>query len=283
MIGIDDERTKLAAALRGLRQGTGLSTTKFAKRLGWSQSKVSKSERGVTMLEPDDVAAWATAAEAGSAQQEELVAIATRAAAQLTEWRRALAPGRRRVQEDIQRLESASSVIRVFAPAVVVGLAQTQQFAEAVFRLGTPEVSPEELPEIVDARLARQIVLNDETKRFCLLMSETALRRGLIDRSDMREQIERLIQLSERPNVAIGVIPFSAVERVHQYHGYAILGDLSVDDEAIVLAETVTRGITIRAPREIAEYIEHFEALRSAALEGEPLRAFLREVIAELS
>ena len=93
-------------------------------------------------------------------------------------------------------------------------------------------------------------------------------------------QLEHLVELSQQPNIYLGVIRFDADERVHQYHGYTIIGDPDLDDEAIVWVTTVTRTLRIRGEAEIREYIEHFNALRAAATEGEPLRAFLRELIA---
>jgi len=75
-----------------------------------------------------------------------------------------------------------------------------------------------------------------------------------------------------------GVIPFRAKERVHQYHGFAILGDPEIDDEVIVLAETVTRAITVRASGEVAEYVEHVNGLRAAAIDGERRKTLLQEL-----
>lgn len=40
------ERLKLAASLRAVREGTGQSGTRFAQRLGWQQSRVSRLETG---------------------------------------------------------------------------------------------------------------------------------------------------------------------------------------------------------------------------------------------
>lgn len=56
-----EERHRLAAALRGMRTDSALSTPQLAARLGWSQSKVSKTELGRSRPQPDDVDAWARA------------------------------------------------------------------------------------------------------------------------------------------------------------------------------------------------------------------------------
>ncbi len=271
----------MADALRGLRLQAGLSTTQLAHQLGWSQSKVSKTERGVTLPSPADVEAWAVATNASAELRAQLGAFAHRSNFEFIERRRVLAPGPRRVQQEIQRLEEAASVVRVFHSHVIVGLAQTRAYVEAMFRLG-PSVPDETFDDAVAARLARQATLANQSQRFELLMGEAALRRRLIPPAAMRAQLRRLMELSRKPNVYVGVIRFDADEQVHQYHGYSVIGDPDLDDDVIAGTSTVTRTLRIRGEAEIREYIEHFTALRAAATEGEPLQEFLHELIAEL-
>lgn len=288
------QRQRLAAALRGLRVDTGLSTTKFAVLLGegWSQSRVSRVERGVVQPAPDDVDEWVRAVNQARAAAEkptapidpdtrrDLMSLAEHGRVQLTEWRRALAPGRLRKQQEVAEMEARASVIRVFSADTIPGLAQTHEYAKRMFELGVPDLAdePEDLDTVVAARLARQSVL-DSDKQIRLLMSEYPLRRHLVTGAQQRDQIDRLIGLLPRPNVRLGVIPFDANEVAHQYQAYAILGDPQVDAGALVLAETLTRELTIRG-EEVAEYVEHYDQLDSTALHGDDLLAFLREVAA---
>jgi hypothetical protein len=243
---------------------------------------VSKTELGRTAPPPADVAAWAVTTGATSELREELVTLAAAAEQQTTEWRRELAPGRVRLQRDIERLEAAASCIRVFSHDVIPGLGQTAAYAAAMFQLGRQLGSDDEVPaDVVDARIARQAVLDDTTKTFHLVMSETAVRRRMIASDRMEEQLRHLLDLQERPNVTLGVIPFNAQEVVHQYHGFAILGDPGKGDQALVLAETLTRGLRIRVADEVNDYLTHFEQLREPALEGQALHAWLLEIIAQ--
>ncbi len=274
----DEDRYRAAAVLRGLRTNAGLSTTQLADQLSWSQSKVSKTELGRTTPSPEDVDAWARATGGSSATREELRVLAERAATRLTAWRRELSPGRRRMQQDIERFEVTASVVRVFSPDVVVGLAQTPAYVAAMFRLGRDVDLVEDAEKVIAARLARQAVLDDERKKFLLVMGETALWRRLISPEQMSTQIQQLRQLATRPNVDLAVIRFVGEEHTHQYHGFAVLGDPDADDEALVLAETVTRGLTIRGTDEVQQYIQHFNALRAGAVDGGELDRFLQEV-----
>jgi transcriptional regulator with XRE-family HTH domain len=278
----EEQRDRLAAALRALRREFGLSTTVLASNLGWSQAKVSRTELGQTRPKPLDVDKWARATGADDAQRRELVELAEQALHQFTELRRERAPGRQRVQQDLQRLETAASEIRVFAPSLVVGLAQTRTYAEAVFRRGEPPLPQSEIGAVVDARLARQKILADRGKTFYLLMGEAALRRKFLEAPDMRIQLTRLIELSSKRNVSVGVIPFDADERVHQYHGFEIIGAPHADQEAMVSAVNLTRTINVRSADEIDLYLSHFDALREGAAEDERFRAFVQGVLAEL-
>lgn len=277
-----EERQRLASILRSLRIDASLSTTELARRLDWSQSKVSKTERGETLPPPQDVELWAELTKASRDVRDELGWLAAIATSEAIEWKRAMAPGARRWQQEIHRLEANASVVRVFSPDVIIGLAQIAPYAEMMFRMGGAVDPDEPIDEIVNARLARQETLNDTSRRFEFVMDETALRRRIIPAPAMRSQIERLIDLSSQSNIDIGVITFDTTDLTHQYLGFAIIGDPTVDAESIVLAETPTRGLRIRAIEEINEYMEHFKALRATATSGHRLRAFLQEVIADL-
>ncbi|MER7015294.1 helix-turn-helix transcriptional regulator [Saccharopolyspora sp. NPDC000359] len=280
-----DARHELATVLRGLRQDAELSTTALAKQLGWSQSRVSRVERGAALPKPPDVEAWCAAVRADPDLRRHLMEIAGQLSAQLTEWRRELAPGRRRKQAEIRELEAAASVIRVFSSDVIPGLAQTGPYAKAMFQLGRSDVTSadEDVDAVVEARLARQEVLNTAGKRFELVMSEAALHRRLrrlLTAGEWRAQLDRLVDLARQPNVTLGAVPFDTTSPVepHQYHAYAIIGDPDVDASAVVLAETVTRGLSIRSTGEITDYVQHCSALIHSAVTGDDLVAWLQEI-----
>ncbi|GAA0645758.1 helix-turn-helix transcriptional regulator [Kutzneria viridogrisea] len=281
----EDRRRELAAGLRALHQDQGVSTHHLAVRLGWSQSKVSRISRGATLPKPDEVEQWAHELSAPAEVRRHLVDLARKAGLQLTEWRREVAPGRRRVQAEIGRKEAGASVIRLFGMDVIPGLAQTQAYAEVMFKLGQHQVPDAEQADVeqdnegaVIERLTRQEALGNSDKTFKLLCTETAFRRSLLPRDDMIEQIDRVLEVARLSNVEFGVIPFSAKETTHIYHGFAVLGDPAVDDDAIVLVETVTRGLTIRSTEEITGYAQHYDELAKIAITGDQLATFLQEV-----
>ncbi len=276
-----DQRHELAAGLRALRDDKLVSTRQLATLLRWSQSKVSRVSRGATLPKPDEVEDWARALDAPADERRRLMALAEQAGIQLTEWKREVAPGRRKLQAEIGTMESAASAVWLFGMDVIPGLAQTGPYAEMMFRLGQ-HLAPDadDIAAVVDARLTRQAVLDSPDKKFKLLCTETAFRRHLLGQPAMLDQIQRVLEVAALPNVEFGVIPFAANERTHTYHAFAVIGDPQHDHSAIVLVETVTRGLTIRAEEEVASYVAHFNDLATAAVTGADLTVFLQEVAA---
>jgi transcriptional regulator with XRE-family HTH domain len=261
----DPDRQRLAAALRALRIDADFTQAQLAELLAWSQSKVTKVERGATLPQPGDVNLWTMICGADSEQRDEVIALAERLSTQMDSWRAAVAPGRVKLQQEVAARERAASVIRVWQPNIIPGLLQAPEYAEWVFRLGRKGAGPDEtLDELVAARLARQAVLDDLGKRFEFVVGAAALNRMAF--ADFYEaQYERLNRDAERPNVELAFVYFEAEETVHQYHGYSILGDPGVDDDVVVSAETITRPLTLRKAWEVADYLAHFDAVKAAS------------------
>lgn len=270
------DRRELAGALRDLRVDAGLSTIELARQLDWSQSRVSRIERGVTLPKPNQVDAWTRHLRAEPDHRRVLMASSETLSIQLTEWKRELAPGRRRVQQELAELEQAASVIYEFSADVVPGLLQIVPYAKAMFTMGRNHTA-DDVDDVVAARMDRKAALADT--RCELLMAETAIRRSLLGADDMRVQIDQLADIAATDSeVRLGMIPFTGKETVHQYHSFTIIGDPDIDESAAVLVETVTRGLTIRDATEVRDYVQYFHELTSAAIYGAELTTFLREV-----
>ncbi len=112
-----NDRQRLGQALRTLRSAGGLSTTELAAALHWSQSKVSRVERGLTPARPHEVEAWA--ATTGGAASAELLALAASVTREAIDQRRHRAPGAVRAREEVARLAERASLIRAFGIDVI--------------------------------------------------------------------------------------------------------------------------------------------------------------------
>jgi len=268
-------RQQLGAALRRLRTDARLSGEQIAAQVGISQSRVSRIELGQQSAPVTVVQQWAQAAGASEAAIAELTELAEAAATQATTWRRAMARGLVRLQEDSRDLESRTATILNFQSMRIPGLLQVPEYARRVFAADHPPGHPD-IAAAVAARMNRQAILYDESKHLEFLIAEVALRWPVGPPSLMRAQLDRLIMVSSLGNVTIGLIPLDAEIGVWHDHGFNILDD--TDGDAIVHVETLTTGLTITDPADVARYREVFSQLRDVALFGSDARQMLERI-----
>ena len=131
-------RQELGAALRRLRKAAGLSGEEMAAALGISQSRVSRMELGQQIAAPAVVDGWARAAGASDTERETLLGIAEAAAAEMVSWRKAMARGLAKLQEDSRELEASAATILNFQTAGIPGLLQVPEYARRAIRDGAP-------------------------------------------------------------------------------------------------------------------------------------------------
>src|SRR5258707_15807918 len=107
------DRLRLAAELRELREGTGLSAERFGKPRGWSQSKGAKIENGRPVPSTADIEAW-VAAVGRPERADELVALAEAVGNETRRWaatRHGTLAARTR---EAGQAEAQAEVVRVF-------------------------------------------------------------------------------------------------------------------------------------------------------------------------
>jgi transcriptional regulator with XRE-family HTH domain len=271
----------LGVRLRQLRLDAGLTGEQLAERLsglpgrGWSQSKVSRIEAGrVARADPDDIAAWARACGASTAEVDELLARLAAVKAEYSAWRLRLGAGIRSMQLDHMELEARTTWLRAFETIVVPGLLQTHEYAR--YRMEDARVlygSPDDVADALQGRMARQQVLYQPDKRFQFLMLENAIRQRLCPPEVLRGQLGHLLTVSTLPNVELGIVPVDAEVETAPAHGFWIF------DDELVLVETIAAELMLREPEEIALYARVFEALHRAARLGDAARAIVQRVL----
>ena len=106
-------------------------------------------------------------------------------------------------------LEQASSLIRTYQPQFVPGLLQTEAYAQAVVELGHPDEPTERRARRVALRMARQeLVQASHAPTLWAVIDEAALSRPIGGTAVLRDQIRHLLEISERPNVTVQIVPF---------------------------------------------------------------------------
>jgi transcriptional regulator with XRE-family HTH domain len=164
-----------------------------------------------------------------------------------------------------QPYEAEARSLRTFEHSLIPGLLQTPDYARAVLAT-RPNSTPEEIDGLVEARLARQVVLDREdppAPLLWVLLDEGVLVRPVASRDVMREQLLYLAQMP-RANVTIQVVPYGAGGHSGLL-GAFVIADLD-DSGSIVYMEDAAGGRVGEDAAVVAEVMLRFDTLRSEAL-----------------
>nr|WP_221442536.1 helix-turn-helix transcriptional regulator [Nocardiopsis algeriensis] len=258
-------RARLGEALRRLRQDTGLSGERLARRCAMSQSKISKIETGRLTPTLVDIDRLLTALGATEEQSREVLALSRPANTEWqdkrTLWRRGLETR----QDELRALESSATEMRYFLPTMVTGLLATPAHIRASLAHSPRDVSP-----VMSKKIRRQSVLGDHRRSFAFVLTEQAARWAIVPSEQMTAQIEHLIDVSGLPGVKLGVIPNGTVIPRGPMNTFTVY-----DDRPATL-ETFTGRLAFRDPRDVATYRKLFAMYEEHALFGEDARRRLR-------
>jgi len=278
---IPEEMRQLGWSLRRLRTDAGLTGQQLADQTGLSQSTVSRMELGQAMPAITDINRWADATGATTEMRAQIIKQAENAAVRVISWKKSVDRGMPALQRDVQSLEAVAATLLNFQPVIIPGLLQVADYTRRLILSGYPG-GRDDLAETVTARMDRQAILADDTKRLEFIIAETALRWRIGPPATMRAQIDRIMNAATLPSVTVGIIPMSAEVSAWHIHGFQILDDLSEGD-ATVRTETLTRGLSITDPADVERYREAYRALRDTAVFGQEANEILAAVMADFS
>lgn len=237
-----------------------------------SQAKISRIETGKILPTVTDVERILTALDVPSNTARELLNLArvanveyrsARASARLGLWRR---------QVELRSLTESTTVLWQFLPAIPTGLIQIPEYAEFAMSPTVPSEPERDVAKAVRERMNLQKILDDQSRRFVLLMTEQAVRWNYAGREIMARQVAHMAKEAERSNVEIAVIPLSAEI------GDAPMNIFVVHDERLVTVELFNGSVSFRDPRDVQYYLELFEFFLGHALAGDDAVSFLRSV-----
>jgi len=174
---------------------------------------------------------------------------------------------------DRVEVERKAVEIKQYDSYQVIGLLQTEAYARAVISAGRPRMSEEEIERAVAVRMTRQQILErdddlpadqDNTPRLWAIVDEGALLRVVGSPEIMREQRDYLLNMAQRPNVTIQVIPFSEGATCAYGRAFTIL--TSNNGSSVVYLEDLIDAHYVRTRDEVAQFALKFDHLRSNAL-----------------
>lgn len=180
-------------------------------------------------------------------------------------------------------LEGEASVIRAYEPHYVPGLLQTAGYARAVLRAGMPHAAEAELERLATLRAQRQALLTrDGAPLLWIVMDETVLRRPIGSPEVMREQIDRLIEASERPRVKLQIIPYSAGPHPAMYGPFHIFRFPLQELPDIAYSESLVGAVYFDQRDDVSTFLEALDRMCAQAAPAHTTRALLGGIRKEI-
>ena len=250
--------------------------------MDWSLSKLIRIENGTNNISTNDLKALAEYYRVSDEKQvAEWLALA-RTSRERTWWNTADIP---KPLAELIEYENAASLSRHFQDLVVPGLLQTTAYISTSTRQLSPDISDSQVDRVVEIRRKRQELLDrSDAPHMSFVLDEAVIRRIVGSKGLMRDQLQRLMEATDKPNITIEVVPFTAGLVPGLQAPFVIQEFSDVDDDELLYVESPRGDALIRDNREeVLAYREYFEQLRRASLGPEGTIKFLNEVIAELS
>ena len=272
-------RRRLAAELRRLRERAGLTGDEVAEHVGWSASKVSRIETAQTAPRDSDIRKLLALYGIGGRDAEELLALAREAAGK--GWWETYSPTLPPEYSALIGMEAEAQSALSWAAQIVPGLFQTDDYALEVtngYLERIAPVPPRETRRRVEVRLARQQVLTrDNPLQLSAVLDESVLYRRFGDRDVMNSQLKKLLELSERDNISLRILPLEGRHPIGT-GAFVLLrfGDVHhVTHQDVVYIENLTGGRYVEEEEEVYRYQRSFDRLSELALDKAESREML--------
>jgi hypothetical protein len=270
--GATAAKRQLARRLTELRHTSGNTANHVCDLLGWGRGKVGRFEANLWKRpEMSDIRDLLRIYGVDDAERAELEQLAVLARAR--PWWRDFPDV---FENEFPGFENDAARIRVFMPLLVPGLLQTRDYTEAHLRFGSRP--PTWRQRALAARLRRQEVLDrpgDTLPAIEVVITEASLMYRWGSKSDRRDQIEHLIDLSARPNIDLRIQRFEDGPPQGMFSPVNIF-DLPGSEPGIVFTETDTAIQEVSQPELVDGYGHTFDRAREAALEPLDTSSYLR-------
>jgi transcriptional regulator with XRE-family HTH domain len=179
--------------------------------------------------------------------------------------------------------EGEASAVWNFEALYVPGLLQTPEYARAVIRADLPTETAEGVAQRVAVRTERQSVLTGGSPlELWAIADEASLRRQVGGRQVMREQLSRLLEATEAPNVTLQALPFNSGAHAGMRGSFVLMrfDDVSVPD--VIYVDSMSGDLFLEADADVRRYTLAFEHLRATALSPDSSKTLIAAIYAEM-
>ncbi|MFF6778403.1 helix-turn-helix domain-containing protein [Streptomyces sp. NPDC012637] len=261
-----EPRKRFAEELKKLRLERKLSYRALGSALGWDATLFSKMEKGETIGGPEVVEAL----DAYYGLPGLLLALWELAAGDQTQFRAKY--------RQYMALEAEAISLWHYAACVMPGLLQTETYARELMKTGLLEGN--ELERQIKARLGRQELLTGPNALgMRTILSENVLRTSLSDSAQWQDQLRHLLEVGDRRNVIIQVVPNSV--GLYALNGTHVTFLRLADGRVVAWVETSYAGSLIEGTSDVDLLQLRYDRARDLALSPADSRKFIMRTLEE--
>lgn len=260
------------------------SSAEAAAVAGFSKATLSRVERGETTISPGDARLLMSHYGVPEDMIESFADLAY-AAKQPGWWQRY-----KSALPDWFNLfvgvETAAHQIRTYEPEWIPGILQTPEYSRAIIEKGVQVPDSEELiQESVNFRQRRQEKLTGENPAsFQAVLNEATLYRQVGSPAGHKEQLDHLLNMSQRENIDIRVLPLTAGAHAASWGSFVLL-DYTVVSKNYALAYIEYSGgaIYLEAAEEISLHRSMFDSLWQDAASSSESESIIKGAIQRIN
>ncbi|MEU4829595.1 helix-turn-helix transcriptional regulator [Streptosporangium sp. NPDC023615] len=242
-------RARFAAEMRRLREAAQLSQTSVAARLGCTRAQVSRLEGGSRTPSKYDAEQldrlFGSGGSTHFADLRKHIIARPGGPAWFIGW--------------AEEIEPVALVIRSWDPLLIPGLLQTESYARHIFAK-EPRMTPEEAEGRVQARVRRQWILDkDDPPMLLVLIDAGVLRRRVGGAEVMREQLDHLLKMADRPTISVQIVD---PECLPGLAGAFMIAELPIGQADTIHADSPAQGHVTTDYDTVSSIRNRYEAIR---------------------
>lgn len=267
----------LGSALREARNERGWSLRFLADSVGRDPSQLSRWENGERAPEPTTVAQILTKLEVNGSRYDEILSMAS--GTDEPRWLAVSLPEQRQQFAALLEFEKTATSITDVSPLMIPGLLQTSNYARSIMSAGNG-VPQSEIETRVAVRMGRRdAITRSNPVPFVALIGEAALRQVIGDRAVMAEQLRWLLDMAERTNVDVRVLPYSS-----GWHPGLEGPFLLIEGEPTPVVQLEARGsvLFLHEKEDVSAYRDAIETVLAVAMSPATTTKLIAEIATEL-
>lgn len=281
-------RRQLGRYLRQLRTDARMTVKAAAEALEWSEAKIWRIETGNTGLRSLDVETICRVYGAPDHMRLALMGLARETKSK--GWWHAYGDVIPEGFDLYIGLEEAAVSLEQYSPELIPGLLQTPDYYRALLKRNRPGLQPDEIERKVALRKQRQVLITRVTSppTLRLVLNEAVIRRPVGGTEVMADQLNRLAELSELPNVYVRVAPFDRGAHPGFDTGPFIIlgfhtsGDGHDHEPPTVYVQGYTGALYLDKAHEVAQYSGAFKNIWEDALSEADSTDLFRQTAREM-